>query len=346
MAQEGGEHTQPPALPPKQGIRSSIIKRIPYHGLIDSGIALRRGYLHLEHSLQEVKAQPVPQEVRDAYLQNREVIESIYGKAHANHDLLYHGTGALQYAGNKYQEGTSNEYRHPLDSILQDGLKPHEDTWITTREAIDSTSFATTWPYAKWYADKHQNPNDPLEWNYGDSNEWFSYCMWDTVQTEAKNPRNYKQLPPLVAKKILKFTGLVKKPTDSQKMSALKKLTQWVSDLTTEVTTDTPVAEILRGQTDIPDNFGAIVTVSRDDVELFDMGPGRVYEERTMSQVPPQKFISLAVPLDRVEEYAAKVAQLGLNFPVLPIEAVDYHMSQFPLKDLTTASKTPPLKSA
>ncbi len=95
----------------------------------------------------------------------------------------------------------------------------------------------------------------------------------------------------------------------------------------------------LKAQTDIPGNFGAIVSISRDSVKLFDMGPGRIYEERTKSQIAPSTFKAIAVPLGKVQQYTDIVNQLGLGFPVVSIEAVEYHMSQFSLHELTKGLK-------
>ena len=121
--------------------------------------------------------------------------------------------------------------------------------------------------------------------------------------------------------------------------SILHKLQRWVGDINSTVDISTSAIEILNTNTDIPANHGAIFTYSRDDIEVFDMGPGRVYEEGTMKEVPPNKPLSLAVPLNKFKEYQRKAQVLGLQFPVLPIEAVDYHFSQFPLPQLTSELK-------
>ncbi len=119
---------------------------------------LLAGYRNLERTTQEAKRKPVPETVLDAYQQYLPTIEKIYGQYEVNKNLLYHGTGILQYAGDKYEGGTTNEYRHPLEQILQKGLRPHLDPWITTSKDVVSTSLATAWPYVKWYSDKHQDP--------------------------------------------------------------------------------------------------------------------------------------------------------------------------------------------
>jgi hypothetical protein len=97
--------------------------------------------------------------------------------------------------------------------------------------------------------------------------------------------------------------------------------------------------DVICGQTDIPGNFGTIITVSEDDVPLAPMGLGGTYEKRSARPVNPEEFTSLAVPLDKVEEYAAKVHNLGYAFPVLPIEAIGYHMSHFSIQELAYAQR-------
>jgi hypothetical protein len=97
--------------------------------------------------------------------------------------------------------------------------------------------------------------------------------------------------------------------------------------------------DVICGQTDIPGNFGAIITVSEDDVPLAPMGLGGTYEKRAAHPVRPEEFTSLAVPLNKVEKYAAKVRELGYSFPVLPVEAIEYHMSHFPTQELAHAQR-------
>lgn len=299
------------------------------------------GFMNLERDMTEARKTPVPQDVLDAYKENSDVISRIYGNDHVNPGLLYHGTGALQYNGNKFKEGTTDDLRHPLDSILEEGLKPHHDTWILGmgKEGVYSTSFATAWPYARWYADKHQSPDVPVLWEYGDANQWFSYYLADTFLTEFKqalrHPRAHAKFVPQVASRIRRYIGNMRKSNYTGETEATKGR-QWVHDIRHDVSSSTPAIELIRGRTDIPGNFGAMVTVNRKDVELFNMGKGRVYEERTESEVVPNRFASLAVPMEKLAEYRERVRDLHLVFPVLPIEAVDYHFSQFPLRELTS----------
>ena len=119
----------------------------------------------------------------------------------------------------------------------------------------------------------------------------------------------------------------------------MNKLQKWVRDVRSDVTSQTPSIDVLESQTDIPGNHGAILTFAKEDIPLFDMGPGRVYEERSTETATPEQIKALSVPLNRVDEYKEKVKALGLSCPVLPIEAVDYHFSKFPLRELTTEAR-------
>src|SRR5436309_2226133 len=97
----------------------------------------------LPKTLEAAKLQPVPRSVLDAYAANKDVIEAIYGRNHVRRGLLYHGTGALQYDGDKYGDGMNGKLRRPIDAILRDGLRPHADPWALTEGSMLSVSFAT-----------------------------------------------------------------------------------------------------------------------------------------------------------------------------------------------------------
>jgi hypothetical protein len=134
----------------------------------------------LPGDLEKVKLQPVRQSVIDAYETHKSTIATIYGSSHAHRGLLYHGTGALQYDGDKYGAGMTGQLCNPIDAILGGNLRPHTDPWALTQGSTQSISFATAWSYAKYYADVHQMPDDPLEWEYGNGADWFSYFILDT----------------------------------------------------------------------------------------------------------------------------------------------------------------------
>jgi len=302
--------------------------------------ALWLGSWKLYNELEEAKKRPVPQEILDVYEKDQEIIEKIYGKEAPNPNLLFHGTGALQYDGNKYTEGVRSHYREPLDTILEEGLKPHLDPWIMGVESVQSISFATAWSYAKWYADKHQHPTDPLKWEYGDSNLWFSFFMTRTILEEIKEKikttsvgaKNIYSIPG----KLLSYVKNIRQnPQAEQDIVGLNRLQKWITDLRADITTATPPLDIIRMRTDIPGNYGAIVTLPNKDVSLFDMGYGRVYEERSAEQVQATDFTSISVPFNKVEQQKTKLDSLGLRLPVLATEAIEYHMSKFKFPQVT-----------
>ena len=344
MTGEEGVKQLPPEKKPGSLPRFARFIKVPHRwqGTLEAGTALYKGYRNLEEKLLEAKEKPVPQEVVDSYLANKEAIEYIYGKDSIRKNLLYHGTGAMQYSGNKYQEGTQEEFRHPLDAILQNGLQPHLDTWIMGKPDVTSTSFASSWSYAKWYADKHQSPENPLKWEYGNSADWFSFFMMDTILHEMhytmRHPRTVLPHVSDMAKDTVSYLRTMRKSTDEVPNKRIERLQRWISDIRKgDLENNTTPLSILQAQTDIPGNFGAIVTLPADKIALFDMGPGRVYEERTSQEVLPNTFTSIAVPLVQVEAYKEKVKTMGVVVPVLPIEAIEYHMSRFPLPQVTTA---------
>ncbi len=168
--------------------------------------------------------------------------------------------------------------------------------------------------------------------------------MIDTIRRELRDallhPGKTSKALLKVPKRVGRILRNVRKQSEFESTGATSaRLQAWISDIRDDVDSTTSATDILRGQTTIPNNYGTIITMTRDNVELFDMGPGRVYEERTKMPVLPQAFTSIAVPLNKVATETQRVHALGLDFPVLPIEAVDYHLSKFPLSELTTATR-------
>jgi hypothetical protein len=281
----------------------------------------------LPKDLKATKLQPVPQSVLDAYAANKHIIEAIYGSGHVRRGLLYHGTGALQYDGDKYSARMTGRLRRPIETILEGGLRPHTDPWALTEGSMLSVSFATVWPYARFYAEAHQTLGDPLEWEYGNRVGWFSHCIVGTARQSfgtallAGNART------------------MGKPAGSPQNTNYSRLQRWALDIRSDITPQTSMIDVIQGQTDIPGNLGAIITVSEDDVPLAPMSLGGTYEKRAARTVAPWEFTSLAVPLGKVGEYTAKVRSLGYSFPVLPIEAVEHHMSHFSIQELAHAQR-------
>ena len=283
----------------------------------------------LPKALQRTRSQAVPQSVLDAYEANKTVIAAIYGRDHVRRNLLYHGTGALQYDGDKYGAGMTGKLRRPLDTILKDGLRPHADAWALTEGSALSVSFATVWSYARFYAEAHQPPDDGLAWVHGDRVGWFSYCIVGTARQSLGTA--------LLASNLHALGRPKKELRPVHTSNGYSRLQRWALDIRRDVTPQTSMIDVIRGRTDIPGNFGAIITVSEKDVPLAPMGLGGTYEKRAARPIRPDEFTSLAVPLNKVGEYAAKVHKLGYSFPVLPIEAVEYHLSHFPLRELADA---------
>jgi hypothetical protein len=293
-------------------------------------------YLSLESRLYQEKMQPVPKEVVDAYEENRTEIENLFGRERPK-DLLYHGTGNLQYAGDKYNGGLTGELRHPLNAILEHGIHPHLDVWNSAAGGYNSSSIATTWPYAKVYADFHQSPQNSLAWEYGDKTDWLSYFMAATTVAHGKD---YVKRGIKTPRKVLQELREARRGMKVNKSQGdLNRLQSWISYVRKPSPNET-ARQIFNSKTDIPDNFGAVIIVDPKGVNVAPKGPG-VYEVRTLDPIPPDNFLVLAVPLDKVEEMRRKVFQLELNIPILPTETVDYHMSQFPFDELTKKRRIP-----
>ncbi len=311
--------------------RSSRLRKATY--TIGTLRFLWRRSRSLPKELYKARQQPVTQAVLDAYAANKRVITAIYGSDHVRLGLLYHGTGALQYDGDKYGKGMTGRLRRPIDDILEGDLSPHTDPWALTNGSRQSTSFATAWSYAKFYADMHQASDDPLEWEYGNAADWFSYFIADTFRQTFDKAR--------ATGRLRQEFRTLRQQTREQNVNTggYSRLQRWALDVRRDVTPQTSMLDVISGRTDIAGNFSAIITVSEDDVPLAPMGLGGTYEKRAARPVEPGEFTSLAVPLNKVQEYTAKVRGLGYSFPVLPIEAVEYHMSRFPIQELTHAQR-------
>jgi hypothetical protein len=292
----------------------------------------------LPKELETTRLQPIPQVVLDAYAAYKDVIEAIYGRNHVRRDLLYHGTGALQYDGDKYGTGMTGRLRRPIDTILKEGLRPHTDPWALTEGSTQSVSFATAWSYARFYAEAHQPPDNPLTWEYGNRVGWFSYCIVGTARQSLGTALLASNLRTLTQPKH-ESRGFRPIREQNATKNDYGRLQRWALDVRSDITPQTSKLDVICGRTDISGNFGVIVTVSEDDVPLTSMELGGTYEKRSACPVKPWEFTSLAVPLSKVEEYAIKVHDLGYSFPVLPIEAIEYHMSHFPMQELAQAQR-------
>ena len=276
---------------------------------------LRKQSRSLPRELEAAKLQPVPQAVLDAYAANKSVIGTIYGTAHVRRGLLYHGTGALQYDGDKYATGMTGRLRRPIDAILVGGLRPHADPWALTEGSMLSVSFATVWSYARFYAEAHQTPDEPLEWEYGDRAGWFSYCIVGTARRSFGTALLASNVRALGRPKKQSAAPALPNTQAKRYYRGYNRLQRWALDVRSDITfPDISTVDVICGRTDIPGNFGTIITVSEDDVPLAPMGLGGTYEKRAARSVGPREFTSLAVPLNKVEEYAARVHDWGIRF--------------------------------
>jgi hypothetical protein len=185
-------------------------------------------------------------------------------------------------------------------------------------------------------------PDDPLEWEYGNRVDWFSYFIVGTAKQTLKTAWAVGRIGTLDQSKgsLRQDLRTLRQIREQNGNDALySRLQRWALDVRSDITPQTSTLDVICGQTDIPGNFGAIITVSEVDVPLAPMGLGGTYEKRAARLIRPDEFTSLAAPLNKVDEYAAKVDDLGYSFPVLPIEVVEYHMSHFPIQELAHAQR-------
>lgn len=288
---------------------------------------LRRERKALPAILQESRNGIIPEEVRNAYEEFRLEIENVFGAENLRDDLIHHGTGAKKYAGEKYGDGVTDELQYPLDNILTDGLEPQHDIF-SLKGPMMSTSLAPSWEYAKWYAAMCQDPETPLKWEYGSRDHWGSFFLYRTLVDKG----NIKHIPTITKRIGGRFTAkLFGQEREKQNGRALK----WLSATTSSLPENAKIQDILKAKTDISGNFGGILTIRKEDAPRIEQGPGDAYEYRTSARITPDKFVALSVPIDQVDTYRNVIHALGHTFPVLPMEAVDLHMSQFSFRELT-----------
>lgn len=292
---------------------------------------LRRTRKGLPENLEENRHLEVPVVVKIAYEEFKDDIGNVFGTEHLRGDLLHHGTGAMKYAGDKYGDGVSEQIQYPLDNIVSEGLMPQLDIF-SMEGPMHSTSLAFSWEYAKWYATMCQDPNRSLAWEYGNRDNWGAYFLYRTLV----DFRNIKHIPS-ISKRIGRRT--IDKLVGKDRQRVPNRAHKWISATSREITEDSRLNEILRAKTDIPGNFGAVLTVNESDAPAVKMGPGDAYERRTQSPITSDKFVALSVPLDQVDTYRNITDSLGYKFPVLPIEAVDYHMRKFPFDEIVRPEK-------
>lgn len=296
-----------------------------YFKMTEFGISTLYRYLLFSH-VHEQSLEPVPESVKNAYAEYRPLIEKIYGDDHMNQELLYHGTGRYHYTQegkHKYEVEESATVEDVLEVLLQKGLEPRLDIWVPTPASHPTVSLTHQRFYARWYADKH-NFND-LEWSFGDPLNWSSSFV-------VKNIGKVSHIPYIAL--------LMKNQVKRKKGGLLGAVHDWVGDARDDVDGRTGYQEALKTKSTIPGNYGITLVMDDSSVENYDFPLLHRTEVRTLHAIPPKSLKAIEVPLKQVQETEEKIrGVLSLDIPVIPTECVDYHMSKFPMRELTRIDK-------
>ncbi len=266
-------------------------------------------------------------EVQKEYQKEREVMAQLFGDEETGmkRDLFFHGTGMFKYGGDKYHpSGADKKELEPVfESVLQKGLVPHRDQWYPTKD-VESVSFAPNYFYSRWYADKYQNEENQLAWQFGDPTDWLKYFLTDSIKDTVSHPGR------LIGKMDWKNQAKLKKEREENP----NRVFNWVSSVNSQVTTATPYADIFPLHTDIKNNFGIVLCFEKAQVELIDMPAMASHELRTDKVVAPKVIKAVIAPMAHRQDVERMVRGQGLDVPVLSTECVDLHHTKFDFKDL------------
>ncbi len=94
-----------------------------------------------------------------------------------------------------------------------------------------------------------------------------------------------------------------------------------------------------KAKSTISGNYPVIIGFSVKDINLLPIKYKTIsmYEQRTDSIIPPQNFTHIQVPLSKFAEVQARIKELGLQIPIIPIEFVELINSDVPIQQLTRA---------
>ncbi len=298
-----------------------------YRKMIEFGSSTLSRYLFFEHTLRK-SLKPVPLEVWQAYQHHRPAITEFYGQNQLQQKHLFHGTGRYQYqteVGSKYRNPTLGKVGDVLSTVLVEGLQPKDDIWVPTPANQPTISLTHQRFYARWYADKHNY--QPLLWSYGDTTDWASMFI-------VKNISQLLDIP-YIATLLLKFQ--IKKNSEN---GLLGSVHNWVGDVRDDISPRTSYLEALKTRSTISGNFGTVFAVQEKDVSTYDFPLLQRTELRTLNPISPESISAVEVPLRKLKVVNELLGENNLTWiKVLPTECVDYHLSTFPLTELTNVDE-------
>lgn len=329
-----GEH---PFVPPGEVKIATTSVAEQYLGLTRDLWERRTPALLLKKITPFLERQGMPESpVREQFEQEKNTLATLFGdpKNGLKNNLLFHGTGAYKFAGKKYSGQIDQTATVPvLETILKEGLKPQFDAWMPDAD-MHSLSFAESYFYSKWYASKYMGSDTELQWQLGDTNDWFLFAMADTVRDEL----SFKNAAKTAVHRLTHWNErqeLKQKRRKEVASGQLEKLYQWIATLRTDVGPKTALIDLYSGHSTIPDNFGAVLGIDQKFSATFRPAYGGAHEVRSTNAVEPNLISAVGVPLRHLDE-TKKIIKKTPQRPILfSLEGADLYLSKFPIETLT-----------
>lgn len=290
------------------------------------------GELDKYHFLEDPK-------IREQYEKQRPAIVQIL----KNTDF-FHGTGAKHYKNTGDQEdkdkgkyaGTTNEVNDSLGSFLTKGLNPQWDLFNGAWTGVDKTiSFTKLHVYARIYASLYLNENEYLGYEYGSRAFWWNLLL---TRMAVHGVADFVKANAVKTYKKLKGDREV----IESKIELHKNAEVWTRGFRKDDKYAGGIGAskaMKKAKSDIAGNFPLIIGFNKEGLNILPIKYRAVemYELRTDSNIPPRKFTHIQVPLSKVSQVQARVRELGLQIPVIPIEFVELINSDTPIQELTRA---------
>ncbi len=273
----------------------------------------------------------------------KSTLKDIFGKETLNTQWLYHGTGKYSYTSENKYYGEFSGVQNKLDNILKYGINPHPDNWLPNKDHVETTSLAPAFMYAKWYASTHNSTETTLSYEFGKPFNWFMHYIYDTVSSGPrymKERRNSKSPFFDYAKESI---GLLKrlKGTRTKREDEMHNLQRWHRSINSTGNSETELMDILTGHSDIPNNYGAILGIDKQKVKpVEDISYFGLHEIRTDQSIKPDNICFIITPYKFCEDAKNIAKSNNIDTLILPQECVEYHLTKFPLAELTDNLRT------
>jgi hypothetical protein len=229
----------------------------------------------------------------------------------------WHGTGRYQHRGGQTVD--------ILREISGDGgLRPHEDAMDPIVGEMDSVSTAASRMYARPYADMHQDRGEPMSYRYGKASYWAQFFV-----------------SPIALEGLIELKAWRKGPArDRARKVGSEGLSKWRNKVN-ESAWQKNIFPIFDQGSDIAGNYPILIGIKAGS--FYEVQISKTlsrFESRSEQLVPIEAFSHLEVPLDKVEETRAKVAEGGYSsLFVLSIEQGEYFCSKQSFSDLISGNR-------